>query len=60
MTGPIRCQDCRHFQPDESNPTAGMGRCMHTSRHGYWFPGEIHRCEDHNPKPTEEKPTCSP
>jgi hypothetical protein len=27
-----------------------MGRCLHAARHGYFFAGEWHRCEDHEAK----------
>ena len=47
MTGPIRCSDCAWFQRSDLNPSAGMGRCMHESRHGYWHAEAPHRCKDH-------------
>ena len=46
MSG-IQCSTCRHFQRDPINPAEGMGRCMHEARHGYWHPGQVHRCMDH-------------
>jgi len=43
----IQCATCRHFQRDTNNPEAAMGRCLHPARHGYWYPEEKHRCDDH-------------
>lgn len=42
----ITCEHCRHFQPDPINPAAGMGRCLHTARHGMYYPNEKHPCRD--------------
>ncbi|GLQ96453.1 hypothetical protein GCM10007863_08710 [Dyella mobilis] len=42
----IACARCRHFQPGPINPQAGMGRCMHDARHGYWHPEAMHSCYD--------------
>lgn len=42
----IICARCRYFCPDTINPAAGMGRCMHDARHGYFYPGEKHHCDD--------------
>lgn len=42
----IQCDHCRYFQPDPINPPAGMGRCMHEARHGYWHPAAKHSCRD--------------
>ncbi len=43
----IRCETCAWFKPDEHNPTAAMGECMHENKHGYWHAGKVHRCRDH-------------
>jgi len=47
MTGPIKCADCAWFKPDEDNPIAAMGECMHENKHGYWHAWAPHRCRDH-------------
>ena len=49
----ITCATCRHFQPDPINPDEGMGRCLHSARHGYWHAQAEHRCADHEPKVPE-------
>lgn len=54
----ISCEHCRYFQPDAINPLAGMGRCMHDARHGYFYPGEKHSCKDFSDgaqKPQQER-----
>lgn len=48
---PINCFGCRHFLPNELNPSAGMGRCLHDARHGYFYPFEFHRCADQSTSP---------
>ncbi len=40
------CALCRHYQPDPINPVAGLGRCMHPARHGYFYPDQQHACRD--------------
>jgi hypothetical protein len=45
QTGEVQCFGCKDFVPDRDNDVA-MGRCKHPSRHGYWYPGESHRCVD--------------
>jgi hypothetical protein len=55
----ITCIHCRHFQPDAINPPAGMGRCMHEARHGYWYPTEKHVCNDHEERERAESPQRS-
>lgn len=47
----IQCAHCRYFRPDAINSSAGMGRCMHDARHGYFYPGEKHRCDDFSDMP---------
>lgn len=54
MTEPVTCSDCVHFHPDPLNPPAGMGRCMHPVRHGYWHAQAKHRCVDHDPEQESE------
>lgn len=51
----IACKHCRYFRPDAINPPAGMGRCMHDARHGYFYPGEKHRCDDFSDTPVIRK-----
>lgn len=51
MNPSITCATCRYFRPDANNPTAAMGRCYATARHGYFFPYERHRCLDHTSEP---------
>ena len=48
-SGEVQCFACKHFQPDRDNPAAAMGRCIHPARHGYFYPGESHRCVDREP-----------
>jgi hypothetical protein len=45
----VTCDTCRWFAPDPLNPTAGMGRCLHTARHGYFYATAKHHCHDHTP-----------
>ena len=54
MTGPIKCADCAWFQRSDLNPLAGMGRCMHEARHGYWHAEAQHRCRDHEGVESED------
>lgn len=51
----ITCATRKHFQPDAINPAAGMGRCLHEARHGYWHPDAKHICKDVDEKPQPEK-----
>jgi len=54
MSEPITCASCRYFLPDTSSAAAAMGRCLHAARHGYFFAGEWHRCQDHEAKVESE------
>lgn len=50
------CEHCRHFHPDRINPPAGIGRCMHPARHGYFYPAQKHHCRDHeDAKPAHDE-----
>lgn len=51
----ISCAACRYFSPDAINPAAGMGRCMHDARHGYWHPDARHSCQDFSETPEQER-----
>ena len=57
MSIPIKCADCAWFQRSDLNPAAGMGRCMHTARHGYWHAEAPHRCKDHEPTGDDDAAT---
>lgn len=45
---PVRCGDCRHYEPDRLNPAAGTGHCRQGAGRGRW-PMQLHSCSDMRP-----------
>lgn len=44
----VRCQDCRHFVPNERNPRGGFGGCAADDTRGF-LPFKSHGCADWRP-----------